>query len=103
MKPDESTSCGPLFDPEIEAVYSLEVIAEMAGVSAQTVLRYHEMGVIFRSGSSLGFDADDLRRIRRIEHLRNAHELTDSGIKLIAELLHEVEHLRSEIRQKRAN
>ena len=92
----------PIYDPETDTVYSLEVIAELAGVTPRTVLHYHELGIISPvTADQQQFDTAGLRQLRRIEHLRQAHELTDSGVKFISGLLDEVEQLRQELRQAR--
>ena len=65
MKPEPSqqneghTVC----DPDCEVFYSLEVIAELAGVTTQTVLHYHELGVLPPATPALEFDADGLRQL----------------------------------------
>jgi len=102
MKPDfpQEDESRTVYDPECEAAYSLEVVAELAGVSIQTVLHYHEIGVISPATDALGFDTEGLRQLRRIEHLRCAHELNDSGLRFVLDLLHEVEQLRQELRQR---
>ena len=102
MTPQESIARAAAFESESEVFYSLEVIAELAGVSTQTVLHYHELGVISKATPSFEYDDDGLRQIRRMEHLKNAHELTDGALKLIAELLNELEKLRAEMRQTKA-
>jgi DNA-binding transcriptional MerR regulator len=100
MKPELSNQADgfTVYDPECETVYSLEVIAELAGVSTQTVLHYHAMGVIAPVTQAPAFDAECLRHLRRIEHLRHAYELNDNSLLFISNLLQEVEHLRQELR-----
>ena len=56
---------------ETGACYSLEVIAELAGVNTQTVIRYQEQGFL-RVGSRddrepAMFDTECLRQLRRIK------------------------------------
>ncbi len=86
---------------DTEMFYSVEIIAEMAGVTPRTVLHYHELGILSPVTDDPKFDTEGLRQLRKIEHLRSAHELSDSGLKLISELLAEVERLRQELRQTR--
>lgn len=102
MKPEPSQQNEEhtVYDPEGDAVYSLEVIAELAGVSTQTVLHYREIGVISPATAALEFDAEGLRQLRRIEHLRHAHKLSDSGLRFVSNLLREVEQLRQQLRQR---
>jgi hypothetical protein len=44
------------------------------------------------------FDDESLRSLRRIEHLRATCAVNDAGLKLILDLLREVERLRRERR-----
>lgn len=93
----------PVYDAETDTHYSIDVIAEMAGVDAQTVIRYQERGFIRPVSNETSapalFDAEGLRQLRRIEHLRATCEVNDTGLKLILDLLHELECLRQERRQ----
>ena len=89
----------PVIDDETDAVYSIEVVAELAGVDAGTVLRYQEQGFLRPAGAA-AFDAGSLRQLRRIEHLRATCGVNDAGLKLILSLLEEVESLREAQRRK---
>lgn len=82
-----------------ETVYSIEILAELAGISPRTVIRYHELGVISPANDQLQFSAEDLRQLRRLEHLRHTHDLTESGLKLISQLLTDLEKLQHQLRQ----
>lgn len=91
--------------PVADAVYTLDIVAELTGVSSQAILHYHEQGLISPVAQSraeaLQFDDDALRRLRRIEHLRNSCEMNASGLKLVLELLDEIERLRTDLRSRR--
>lgn len=76
--------------------YTLEVLAEMTGVSSQTIVQYQEHGLIRPE-----FDDETLRALRRIEHLRETCEMNLAGLKLLTSLLNEVELLREELRARR--
>lgn len=94
-----------VYDAETDLHYSIEVIAELAGVNPHTVIHYQEQG-FFRPSSrdeenAEMFDVEFLRQLRRIEHLRTTCEMNDSGLKLMFDLLHEIESLREESRQIR--
>ena len=84
-----------------ELFYSVEIIAELAGITPRAVLRYQELGVISPANDGLQFDNEGLRQLRRIEHLRSTHELTESGLKFISDLLAELEQLQRQLRQTR--
>ena len=93
----------PVYDPEIDGVYSLDVFAELAGVDAKVVLHYQELGLIAPvardPAAGALFDTEGLRLLRRIEHLRHTRNLNDAALQLILSLLDEVERLRQERRQ----
>lgn len=74
-------------------IYSLEVVAEITGVSTQTLLEYQEHGIIRTE-----FDDDTIRTLRRIEHLRETCEMNLAGLKLLTRTLDEVEQLREALR-----
>jgi len=102
MKPEipQPSAGSTVYDPEGETMYSLDVVAGLAGVSTQTVLHYHEIGVVTPATQTLEFDTECLRHLRRIEHLRHAHALSDSGLRFVSNLLHELEQLHHELRQR---
>lgn len=93
----------PVYDEEIDIRYSLAVIAELAGVHPRTVLRYQEQGLIRPAArdaeGNAFFDVDGLRQLRRIAHLRATCEMNGAGLKLMLDLLREIEGLREERRQ----
>ena len=101
MKPEppKQHESRAVYDPDCESYYSLEVMAELAGVNTQAVLHYHELGIISPGTDALEFDTEGLRQLRRIEHLRLAHQLNDDCLMFISDLLHEVERLRQQLRQ----
>lgn len=102
MNPESSQQQGNSHVYEMESTYSVELVAELAGVDTHTVLHYQELGVLTPTKDTedtLEFDTEELRHLCRLEQLRQSHALTDSGLKLIADLLKEIEHLRAERRQ----
>ena len=76
--------------------YSLEILAETTGVSTQLIVQYQEHGIIHPD-----FDDDTVRTLRRIEALRESCEMNLRGLKLLTQLLDEVEQLRQELRARR--
>lgn len=80
-------------EPMPEASYSLEIVSELTGVSTQTIVQYQEHGLIQTT-----FDDETIRTLRRIEHLRETCEMNLAGLKLLTQLLGEVERLRAELR-----
>ena len=101
MKPEpyQPAAGASIHGDDLEITYSLEVIAEMVGVSTQTVLHYQELGVLIPVRNTKEFDSENLRHLSRLEYLRNQHELSDGALILVAGLLCEVEQLRGERRR----
>lgn len=91
------------FEPE--EAYSLEVIEKITMVPRRTILVYHRHGLIQSStspdrGQRL-FDDEAVRALRRIESLRQRFRVNLAGIKLIMNLMREVDELRAELRFRR--
>ncbi|MFT3992040.1 MAG: chaperone modulator CbpM [Luteolibacter sp.] len=82
-----------------EARYTLEIVSSITGISSETILRYQQHGLIRPRNNH--FDDETLYTLRRIEHLRETSGANVSGLKLILDLLHEVETLRSSLRSHR--
>ena len=102
---DADASNLPVFDVEPDATYSLEVVAELTGMTAQTILHYREIGLITpvaaaEPAASL-FNDETIRILRRIEHLQSAFEMNEAVLKLTLDLMDEVEQLREGLRQRR--
>lgn len=84
----------PLYEPDADATYQLDIVAKLTGISSQTIIRYQEQGLIRRAD----LDDDAVRTLRRIEHLRQTCEANVSGLKLILDLTEQVERLKAELR-----
>lgn len=96
----------PPIEPKFDAAYTLDVVAQLTGVSSQTILFYHEQGLLTAvpgpaQSDERYFDDEALRAIRRLEHLRTEFELKEPALRLMANLLAEIEHLRAEARSRR--
>ena len=89
-------------NPDRSTGYTLEILAEITGVSTTTILRYQEHGLIHPvSNGEPHFDDEAVRALLRIEHLRDTCEMNLAGLKLLASLLEEVEKLRAELHARR--
>ncbi|MFA6545852.1 MAG: MerR family transcriptional regulator [Limisphaerales bacterium] len=100
--PSENDPPGlPLFEPDMDATYTIETVASLTGATSQTILHYQERGLISPVAGPGQFDDEALRTLRRIEHLRSTCEVNESGLKLILGLMDEVERLRAELRVRR--
>jgi len=91
----------PLYEPDADATYRLEIVAQLTGISSQTILHYQESGLIQPHGAPDEFDDEALHTLRRIEHLRTTCEANLSGLKLILSLMDQIELLQSELRARR--
>jgi DNA-binding transcriptional MerR regulator len=103
--PDTSANDGPLIETDLDATYSLEVMARLTGASSETILFYHEQGLVpavkTTGAEEHYFDDEALRAIRRLEHLRHELQLKEPALKLMVNLLTEMERLRDAARGKR--
>jgi DNA-binding transcriptional MerR regulator len=86
----------PPHDSDGQATYTLEMVAEITGVSSQTILHYQENGLL----RSPEFDDETLHTLRRIDYLRSTCEANLTGLKLMLDLLDQVEHLQAELRAR---
>ena len=91
----------PANDPGEQPVYTLDIVAELTGVSSQTILHYQEQGLIHPAAPTGDFDDETVHTLRRIEHLRRTSEANLTGIRLILDLLDEVDRLKAALRARR--
>ena len=91
-----------LFESEPGRLYTIEAAAHLAGVPRRTLLLYCKEGIIQASTkpdcAGLFFDERAIHTIRRAEDLRNLHAMDLKGVRLVFELMEEVESLRQELR-----
>jgi DNA-binding transcriptional MerR regulator len=87
----------PLYEPDADATYQLDIVAELTGLSTQTILHYQELGLI----RSMDLDDEAVHTLRRIEQLKQTCEANLSGLKLILDLMNEVEQLKAALRARR--
>jgi len=91
-----------LFQPRPDVSYSLDVAAELAGVSRRELLMYCRAGLVRPAYQPpygvMEFDDEAILAVRRLERIRAEHGLGVGGLKAMAGLLEEVEHLRAELR-----
>jgi DNA-binding transcriptional MerR regulator len=90
---------------DMDAVYTLDVLCELVGVSSQTILHYQEHGLIVPAGgagpAARRFNDETLRTLRRIEHLRARYEMNLRSLKFTLGLLRELDRLRDALRPGR--
>lgn len=81
--------------------YSMAAVLEITGVERQMMIRYCEAGLLPAAPDQLEsaqFDDETVCRLRHAEYLRRRHGVNLAGIRMITELLREVEQLREELR-----
>ena len=94
----------PDFGPDESPVYSVEVLARITGVASGTILQYHALGLLRATTQSAAhpcFDDDGMRRLRRLESVRETGSMNMSGLCLVARLLDEIEELQDRLRHGR--
>jgi len=98
----ESMLAPALFEPAPDVVYSIEQTARLAHVPRRTIAVYFRHGlvspVVDPDTGGWYFDDNAIRTLREIEYLRSAVGMTTPAIKLMFDLMREVEHLRQEVR-----
>jgi len=100
MNPDPQH--GPLVESDFEASYTLEVVASVCGLESHTIIHYHAQGLIQAiadaDADEACFNDETVRRLRRIEYLRQTYGMDIAALKLTLNLMDEVDRLRNELR-----
>jgi len=90
-----------VFLPKPNIRYSLDAAAHLAGISRRSILLYCRAGFIHAVDPSpdgvMEFTEEAIHTVRRIEHMRTVHGVDLSWIKILFDLLDEVERLRAEL------
>lgn len=88
-----------MFEPPADVVYTIEATARLVGIPRRTILRYCRRGLISAAADAAKegyfFDRGQIRTLRQIETLRPVCRDHLASIKLIIDLLNEIQHLRS--------
>ena len=91
-----------LFQSKPDVLYSLDATAHLAGVSRRSILIYCRAGlvrpVVQPPYGVMEFTEEAIYTVRRIEYLRTVHGLDLAWIKVMFDLLDEVERLHAELR-----
>ena len=91
-----------VYEANSDAVYTLDVTSSLTGLTRHTILVYHRHGLIRPVGNpdeeGYQFNDEAIRVLRRIQHLRATYGPNVEGLRLILELMNEVERLKRDLR-----
>ena len=89
-----------LFQPPPDAVYSIEATAQLVDVPRRQIAVYCRHGLVTPRANERGyyFDGKTIGTLRAIEGLRSVCGDDLAGIKMILQLMNEVQRLNSEVR-----
>jgi DNA-binding transcriptional MerR regulator len=93
-----------IFEPDPQAVYSIEITERLTQIPRRTIaiyVRHHLISPVVEQGGGMFFDEEAIRMLRRIEQLRTSYGVNLPGIKLIIRLLDELEQRQTELRFRR--
>lgn len=101
LKP-KKLSAVQLFEPKPGTAYPIEQLSQLAGISRRRILIYCKERLLVPMANpevqGYWFDARTLRTLRQIEELRSICGEPLAGVKLILDLMREVQRLRTEMR-----
>ena len=90
-----------LFESDANPVYALAEVERLTRVPQRKILWYCKQGLVAPVEDSerhgVYFDGIAIQALRRIEYLRSDFGINLGGIKLIFDLVHEVERLQSAV------
>ena len=91
-----------IFEPNPNAVYTIEAAEHIARVPRRLIAIYYKHGlvspVVDPDCGGFYFNDEGIRTLRRIEYLRTVCGINLAGIKTILGLMNELERLRAEVR-----
>jgi DNA-binding transcriptional MerR regulator len=93
-----------IFEPDPNAVYSIEITERLTQIPRRTIavyVRHHLVSPVLEQGGGMFFDEEAIRMLRRIEQLRASYGVNLPGIKMIVRLLEELEQRQTELRFRR--
>lgn len=80
-------------------LYHISIVAEMVTTHPQTLRMYERMGLISPQRTSNNvrlYSADDVERVRRIQHLTQDLGVNLAGVEVVFKLLNELERARAQ-------
>jgi DNA-binding transcriptional MerR regulator len=102
---ETSVTALQLFEPDARTVYTLDAVASLTQIPRRLIIVYCKHGLVSPvmdpACSGWYFNDEAIRILRRIEYLRTAGVFNLVGMKLVIDLLKEVEQLREELNFRR--
>ena len=93
-----------IFEPDPDAVYSIEITERLTQIPRRTIavyVKHRLVSPMVEQGGGMLFDEEAIRLLRRIEQLRTSYGVNLPGIKMIMQLLEELEQRQVELRFRR--
>ncbi len=91
-----------LYQPNPNARYSLDATAHISGLSRRSILLFCKAGLVHPEFQSpfgiMEFTEETIYLIRKVETLRISHGLDLSSLKIIFDLIAEVNRLKTEVK-----
>lgn len=93
-----------LFEPRPDLVYSIESVEHITRLSRRRIALYYKYGfispVVNPDCGGYYFNDEAIRTLRTIEHLRVNHGINLAGIRIILELVNQIERLKVGVRSQ---
>ena len=93
-----------IFEPDPDAAYSIEITERLTQIPRRTItvyVKHRLVSPMVEQGGGMFFDEEAIRLLRRIEQLRTSYGVNLPGIKMIMQLLEELEQRQVELRFRR--
>lgn len=82
--------------------YAIESVEEITGTPRHLIAVYCKHGLVSTVGKpeeeGWNFDDEAIHRLRRLEHFRAQYGMNIAGLRMVSQLLQDVERLRGEVR-----
>ena len=102
---DRDTRALERFEPPPNAVYTIETTAQLVDLPRRKIVVYCKYGLVSSAVDPIGngyyFDRNAIRTLRRIESLQSVCGDDLPGIKIILDLMTQLERLQSEVHSTR--
>jgi DNA-binding transcriptional MerR regulator len=93
-----------IFEPDPDAVYSIDITERLTQIPRRTIaiyVKHRLVSPLLEQDGGMFFNEEAIRMLRRIEQLRTSYGVNLPGIKMIVQLLDELEQRQIELRFRR--